>query len=244
MANKLYREGNFVVLEQGTRIVNFPVVDSDYEYNENTQVYSIKSYQSRKTGVINRSDIGTYTNEISVAYTEASLNSFLRHNTGLTNELLSISATGWASYVDTMYTIGSPFSVSAGVTADLPNNSGTIIDSQKPADVVSFYQSGKITGRTGDNLDAMIYFVAVPSATNAELDIWIDIGGSIGAIYLQTIYFRGTSPKGVLYSLPSAYTLNTWEANGGTIKIKPSVNMNFYGMTYNFDRSHKARVII
>lgn len=244
MANKLYREGNFVVLEQGTRIVNFPVIDSDYEYNENTQVYSIKSYQSRKTGVINRSDIGTYTNEISVAYTEASLNSFLRQNTGLTNELVSISATGWASYVDTMYTSVSPFSVSAGVTVALPNNAGTIIDNQKPDDITSFYQSGKITGRNGDNLNAMFYFWAIPSATNAELDIWVDIGGSIGAIYVQTIYFRGTSPKGVLYSLPSAYTGATWETNGGTIYIKPSVNMQFYGMTYNFDRSHKARVII
>lgn len=242
MPYKLYRSGNFVVLEQGLKVLNFPVVDTDYDFNEELSYYTIRS--SRKSGVVDRSDIGTYTNEVGTAYTETSFNNFLRQNTGLTNELVSISTTGWASYVDTMYTSGSPFSVSAGVTVPLPNNAGTIIDSQKPSDVVSFYQSGKITGRNGDNLDAMIYFTSVPSATNAELDIWVDIGGSIGAIYVQTIYFRGTSPKGVLYSLPSAYTGTTWEANGGTIYIKPSVNMQFYGMTYNFDRSHKAKPII
>lgn len=243
MANKLYREGNYVVLEQDSRIVNFPVVDSDYEYNNNTQAYSIKSYQSRKTGIINRSDIGTYTNDISVAYTEVSLNSFLRQNTGLTNELVSISATGWASYIDTMYTSGSPFPALAGITIDLPNNSGTIIDDQKPGDIDSFYESGKVTGRNGDGMDMMIYFTVIPSATNAELEIWVDIGGS-SPLYVKTEYFRGTSPKGVVYSLSSIYNRMIWEANGGIIKIKPSVKMDIYGIIFNFDRSHKARILI
>lgn len=243
MGYRIFRDQNTVVLEQDTVTIEIPIVDSYFTYNETALSYDIKTVQSRKTASIPRADIGTYSNELGVLYTEESLRAFLRLNCSLTNTLVSLNATGWASYVDTAYSLGSPFSVSAGVTANLPNNSGVIIDSQIPSDIDSFYESGKITGRNGDNLDAMIYFWAVPSATNAELDIWIDIGGSIGAIYVQTIYFRGTSAKGVLYSLPSAYTGATWEANGGIIKIKPSVNMQFYGMTYNFDRSHKAKTI-
>lgn len=244
MANRLYREGNFIVLEQGSRVIDFPIVDADFNYNDVSQTYLIKTVLTNKTGSIPRSSISSYTNDIGISYTETTFKSFLRHNTGLTSSLSSMSSTGWASYVDTEYTSGTPFNVSAGSTVVLPNNSGNIIDSQIPDDIDYFYQSGKITGRNGDNLDVMIYFLAVPSSINAELDVFIDIGGSIGAIYLQTIYFRGTSPKGVMYALPSAYTGSTWETNGGIVKIRPSTNMSFYGMTFNFDRSHKAKILI
>lgn len=150
------------------------------------------------------------------------------------------SQSGWASYVDTQYNSGSPFSVLAGVTAALPNNAGSTIDSQKPADITTFYDGTYITGRNGDSLDLQLYFRALPANINAELDIWVDIGGSVGMLYLQTFFFRAATEKGIMYSLPSAYTLNTWEANGGIVYVKPSVNMSFWGMTYNFDRTHKA----
>jgi len=150
------------------------------------------------------------------------------------------SSTGWASYVDTAYTSGSPFSVLAGVTAALPNNAGNIIDSQKPLDVPTFYDGTSITGRNGDSLDLQIYFRCLPANINGELDIWIDIGGSVGVLYLQTFFFRAASEKGIMYALPSAYTLNTWQTNGGRVYVKPSVNMTFWGMNYNFDRTHKS----
>lgn len=107
---------------------------------------------------------------------------------------------------------------------------------------ISSNKKALITGRNGDNLDIMIYFKALPSATNAELEVWVDIGGSVGELYKQTIYFRGATEKGVLYTLPSAYTLNTWEANGGIIYVKPiGANFDIYNINFNFDRSHKAR---
>ena len=150
--------------------------------------------------------------------------------------------TGWATYVDTQYTVGSPFSISATTETNLPNNAGTKIESQMPADIATFYDGSVITGRNGDSLDAMIYFKATSSHVSQYLDIWIDIGGDIGEIYRQTFTFpKGSGAEmGIMYALPSAYTLGTWEANGGTVKCYSSHSLTAYGMTYNFDRSHKA----
>lgn len=150
-------------------------------------------------------------------------------------------ATGHASYTDTAYSVGSPLTLLAGVDTVLPNNSGVIYDDEKPDDITTFYNGTKITGRDGDGLAIMIYFKATPSTSNSELDIWIDIGGGIGELYRQTIYFRGATKKGVLYALPAAYTRATWESNGGTVYVKSSVNMTVYGMNFNILRTHKSK---
>lgn len=155
------------------------------------------------------------------------------------------TSTGWASYVDTQYTAVAPFTLTANTDTVLPNNAGNVIDFQKPVDVVTFYDSAtqSITGRTGDNLDVMVYFRAIPSAANQWLDVWIDIGGSIGELYRQTFSFpRGAgTERGVLYALPSAYTLGTWQANGGQIYIRSNAAVDIHDINANFDRSHKAR---
>lgn len=165
---------------------------------------------------------------------------------GKINEGLTLlnRQSGWASYADTQYPdAGSAFTVSANADTPLPNNAGAIIDSQKPSDITTFYDGSVITGRSGDSLDVMIYFKAVPSSINQWLDIWIDIGGSIGELYRQTFSFpRGAgTERGILYALPSGYTLNTWEANGGTIYLRSDSTLSIYDINYNFDRSHKAR---
>ena len=89
----------------------------------------------------------------------------------------------------------------------------------------------------------MIYFKAVPSGASQYLDIWIDIGGAVGELYRQTFSFpRGAGvERGILYALPSGYTLGTWEANGGTVKVRTNATLDIYAINYNFDRSHKAR---
>lgn len=153
-------------------------------------------------------------------------------------------STGWGSYADTQYTTESPFILDASVDTVLPNNAGSVIDSQKPSDIDTFYDSvnQKITGRTGDNLDILLYFKATPSASNQWLDIWIDIGGSIGELYRQTFSFpKGAdSERGIVYSLPSPYTLDTWEENGGSVFVTSNAPLSIHSIVYNFDRSHKA----
>jgi len=161
------------------------------------------------------------------------------------NSMFSIlfGRTGWASYNDTQYSEGSPFVLPANTDTTLPNNAGTIVDHQKPVDVASFYSNGLITGRDGDALDVMVYFKAKPSAVEQSMDVWIDIGGSVGELYRQTFSFpKGAGVElGILYALPSAYTLNTWETNGGSVKISSASTVQIYNIVFNFDRTHKAR---
>ena len=151
---------------------------------------------------------------------------------------------GWATYVDTVHVdVGTAFTVAANTDTDVPNNAGTVIDSQKPSDITTFYDGTVITGRNGDNLDMMVYFKAIPSAVNQWFEIWIDIGGAIGELYRETFTFpkgAGTE-RGILYAIPSAYTLGTWETNGATVKCRSDASLDIYRINYNFDRSHKAR---
>lgn len=152
--------------------------------------------------------------------------------------------TGWASYIDTQYPDSlNAFTVAADTDTVFPNNAGAVIDSQKPVDVTTFYDGSVITGRNGDALDLMIYCKAIPTAANQWVDIWVDIGGSIGELYRQTFTFpKGAGvERGLLYALSSAYTLDTWAANGGTVYIRSNASIDIYSINFNFDRNHKAR---
>lgn len=152
--------------------------------------------------------------------------------------------TGWASYVDTQYPdSANAFSLPVDTDTALPNNAGNVIDGQKPDDITSFYDGSVITGRDGDALDFMMYFKAVPSSNSQWLDVWIDIGGTVGELYRQTFSFpRGSGQeRGILYALPSAYNLGTWEQNGGTVYVRSNAQLDIYQINYNFDRTHKSR---
>ena len=156
--------------------------------------------------------------------------------------------TGWASYVDTQYTQGSPFPVSANTDALLPNNALGGPRSQMPADVADLFADGQILGRNGDGIGAMVYFIAVPSVANQWLDVWVHIGGTVGVygdgrLYIQTFTFpKGAgSERGVLYALPAAYTLGTWEQNGGDLYVRSNAALGIWGINTNVARSHKAR---
>lgn len=151
--------------------------------------------------------------------------------------------TGWGSYVDgTHISAGTAFTALSGVDTALPNNKATVNESQKPSHVTTFYDGTVITGRNGDNLDIMIYFKAIPTNVSQSIDIWIDIGGAVGELYRQTYSFpKGIGvERGIMYPLPSAYTLGTWEANGGTVYINSSHDVDIFDINYNFDLSHKA----
>lgn len=152
--------------------------------------------------------------------------------------------TGWATYVDTTYVdAGTAFTVPANTNTLLPNNAGSKNESQMPPDITTFYNGTVITGREGDGLDGMIYFKAIPSTVNQWLEVWVDIGGSVGELYKETYSFpRGFGVEmGVKYDLSSAYTLDTWEANGGTMYVRTNASLDIHSIKYNFDRSHKAR---
>jgi len=189
------------------------------------------------------SEISTLNPEKGVIVYDTTLDVLKKYNGTSWVILKSTDVSGWASYNDTQYTSGAPFTLSADTDTALPNNKGTILETQKPSDVTTFYDGTVITGRNGDNLDLQIYFKATPSSQNQWIEIWVDIGGSVGELYRQTFSFpRGTGvERGIMYSLASAYTLGTWEANGGTVYVRSNASATIHSIVYNFDRSHKAR---
>jgi len=159
---------------------------------------------------------------------------------------------GWGSYADTQYPDDqTTFTVSQNTDTILPNNAGSSIETQLPTDITSFvetvnlgsYEHSKILGRNGDGMDIMVYFKAVPSNTNQWMDVWLDMGGSIGQIYRQSFTFpKGSGiDRSVVYALPSLYNLSTWEANGATIYVSSNHSVDIYDINTNVDRTHKAR---
>lgn len=152
--------------------------------------------------------------------------------------------TGWADYVDGVYTSASPLIV--GTTkVTLPNSASTIRDSQKPIDIATFYDStsSTITGRNGDGINIVIEFKARPNVTSElRLTVTIDIGAPIGEIYKRDFVLnKGNNVEHYYLSSFNAYTLNTWEANGGTVKIVSTGSTDIYDIRYVLTRTHKAR---
>ncbi|WP_411766857.1 hypothetical protein [Winogradskyella sp. A3E31] len=154
--------------------------------------------------------------------------------------------TGWADYVDGTYTSASPLSLTAGNKITLPNSAATVRDFQKPTDITTFYDSTTqtITGRNGDGININIMFKARPttnSLTN-RITVAIDIGGAVGEIYTRDFLLsKGQNVEHYYVSSFNAYTLNTWEANGGAVKISSTADAEIYDIRYVITRTHKAR---
>lgn len=163
-----------------------------------------------------------------------------------------IGRTGWGAYRDTQYPDDqNVFTLTANTDTILPNNSATKIETQLPTDIISFvetidlgaYEHSKILGKTGDSIDTMLFFQAIPSNNDQWVDVWLQLGGEVGEIYRQTFTFpkgAGTE-RSVVYALPSLYNLATWQANGATIYVRSNHALQVFDIRLNVDRTHKAR---
>lgn len=164
---------------------------------------------------------------------------------GLSEYVARIVGTGWARYADTQYTSASPFRLLAGQEMILPNNAGSVLDDHLPAGVSRFYDSAsqKITPATiGDGYNFQILFNAVPTVANAKLDFGIDIGGTVGKIFSinEVVNANAGVVDSVLIGIPGAYSLDTFVANGGQVKIIAEQDVDVYDIVYIISRYHKA----
>lgn len=173
-------------------------------------------------------------------------------NTGLWSSIASLinsnftdayNFTGWTQYQDTQYTSGSPLSVVGNTDTILPNNALSKIESQKPDDIATMYDGTVITGRNGDGLGITIDMNAVPTnAGTTFLEVWIDIGGGVGQLYKRIITFpKGTGIVRPINFTVNAYTLDTWETNGGTVYVRANGSIDLYDIRYVLTRTHKAK---
>jgi|GEM_PF-2380675 len=153
--------------------------------------------------------------------------------------------TGWGVYNDTQFTEASPGAIAASTIYYLPNNALNKIESQIPIDITTFYDetTQKITGRNGDGLNVVIEFKMKPQTNNnTRVTLSIDIGGSVGEIYTRDfVLTRGFDEEHYYLSSFDAYTLGTWEANGGSVLIRSTHAVEVYDIRYVLTRTHKAR---
>lgn len=136
----------------------------------------------------------------------------------VTNGIITQQDLGWGNYADTVYTTSSRLTLSDGVATALPNNKGSVLETYKPTDIATFYNGTVITGRQGEGLMITIDMQMEPQVGANYVEVWFDIGGSVGELYRQARSFpKGTGNAFGYICTTAVYTLDTWQANGATV---------------------------
>lgn len=149
------------------------------------------------------------------------------------------NGSGWAVYVNT----AGAQTLTASTKVALVNNAGTKITTQHPIDVAALYDGTVITGRTGDSIGIGLELTFTPSSGVASsLYLAIDIGGGVGEIYPRDFaILKGSGVAHRISYVTMAYTLDTWAANGGTIRVESDGPGDITAVRYVIHRLHKAR---
>lgn len=164
---------------------------------------------------------------------------FVSGDPGHVRKIKGNQVSGWGAYVNT----GASQHLSGGVKATLANNRGAVLEMEKPADVATFYDGSVIPGRNGDGVAIGIELTFTPSSgQSSAIVVSIDIGGAVGELYSQeyAILKGGGIPHRVAYTA-TAYMLDTWAANGGTVKVICDGPGEVTAVRYVIQRLHKAK---
>ncbi len=86
MNDKIYKEENTLVFEIAGAVSNLPIVDTFFYINYTSNTYVLRGVNTGKTVNIKIQDVidGKIEDDSLVAYTESSLNTFLRRYASLT----------------------------------------------------------------------------------------------------------------------------------------------------------------
>lgn len=148
---------------------------------------------------------------------------------------------GWAVYVHG----GGTQSLVAAARAKIAIDGATKIESQLPPDTGPLWDTATdtITGRNGDAIVVKVQCVFTPtSALASEIVFDVDIGGTVGVVEEQKFTVAGGAGVPVPISWTFvAYTLDTWEANGGAVYAEADGPGDITGLRILIDRTHKAR---
>lgn len=142
----------------------------------------------------------------------------------------------WADYTDTTYTDASPLSLTASNKITLFNNADVIRDGFLPDHIDSLYSrsDSTILGKNGRSMLLTIEFKIRPTtASNTKVTVAVDIGGSVGELYPRDfIMTKGNGVTHYYLSSFGAYTLDTWETNGGKVKIEVDAAAELFDLRY------------
>lgn len=147
--------------------------------------------------------------------------------------------TGWAVYNHG----GGAQTLVAATRTQLSIDGATKIESQLPADTGPLWDSNKITGREGDAIVVKVQCTFTPAdAVATEVLFDVDIGGAIGIVERQSFPVTNGAGNPHYFSWTFlAYTLDTWEANGGAVYATADGAGDLTDLRIVIQRGHKAR---
>jgi hypothetical protein len=170
-------------------------------------------------------------------------NAFEKVNDNFTE---TYNMTGWARYLDTIYTSGSPLSIASGVRATLTNNANNKLETQLPSDATKFFDETTqkfIAINNGDSYNLSIRFKAKIDVNNGYFDIDLDIGGTQGIISQESVIFTRAANNEQRFDIDLVlFSGSTFVSNGGSLKITPqNGNMQIYDISFVIVRTHRAK---
>lgn len=154
--------------------------------------------------------------------------------------------TGWAYYVDSTYTSGSPLAITAATRTKLTiDGLGATTDiTQLPSGVSAFWDttSNKITpALLDDSYDVRLKFTILPTGAGPYVDIEFDIGGGVGVVAADTrSLVKGAVAAVVTFPVP-LFAKSTFISNGCEIYLTPNNNSSVYDIELMVTRTHRGR---
>jgi len=154
--------------------------------------------------------------------------------------------TGWEQITDTTYTVGSPLTISEGVTGKILTGTVTRITTQLPDGVIEFWNNTTkklMAINNGDAFTLSLRFKAKMNVGNGYADVAINIGGALNVISQETILFSKGSNNEQRFDIDLSYfTGTTFIANGGDIEVTPlNGNIEIYDIVLVPIRTHKGK---
>jgi len=154
----------------------------------------------------------------------------------------AMDSTGWETYVHG----GGAQTLVASTRTKLSIDGAAFSNTaQKPTDVAALWDTvtNTITGREGDALLIKIQGTFTPSdATASFVEFDVDIGGSIGIVERENMALTGGAGVTAPFTFSfGGYTLDTWEANGGSIYATADGPGDIDSLRIVVIRVHKAR---
>lgn len=156
------------------------------------------------------------------------------------------NTTGWGLYTDTVYTEGSPLTVTAGTTVALPNNKGSVIETHLPDDVTTFYDGTRVRSQNiGDGLEVRVNFKAKTTSNTGAFAVAFDISalgdGSNVITERANSFVRGTNTEQAYSFTTGLFSLDTFIANGCLISFESITGTSsVYDISYLIKRDHRA----
>ena len=144
---------------------------------------------------------------------------------------------GWWNIKDSTFTDKKPLKIKSGKRTKIKIHADSVIDDYSPlgmpASKIFNSETGKITPlNTGSSYVFTLAMKVNSKLNNRNLLVELDVGGSEGTIFAQTVRLaRGTNTDTMVNVSSTIYALGSFFMNGGELYITCDGNISLFDMT-------------